>query len=228
MQEKELSMSGRNWGDAVVDGSTLVFNVAGKPAFRIPLTDVGQVPCAHACHQRILCRHLLSHIYTCLLAMSLKKWHVADGTVYLAALLIHYMPALLTRSNCSLQVTLVGSSQLLITGLTTRPAMYGLVNIPRSNSANRRCAGSVNKVLCLHGIGAAACFPTPCRCRRAGMMSCWSSLLTTQQEATMKMPCARCRSMCPKRATGLEGKRPHQQRRCEDSCFVPQAPRVQL
>ena len=36
-------MSGRNWGDAVVDGSTLVFNVAGKPAFRIPLTDVGQV-----------------------------------------------------------------------------------------------------------------------------------------------------------------------------------------
>lgn len=36
-------MSGRNWGDAVIDGSTLVFNVAGKPAFRIPLTDVGQV-----------------------------------------------------------------------------------------------------------------------------------------------------------------------------------------
>ena len=36
-------MSGRNWGDAVVDGSTLVFSVAGKPAFRIPLTDVGQV-----------------------------------------------------------------------------------------------------------------------------------------------------------------------------------------
>lgn len=43
IEEKELSMSGRNWGDAVVDGSTLVFNVAGKPAFRIPLTDVGQV-----------------------------------------------------------------------------------------------------------------------------------------------------------------------------------------
>ena len=47
LQEKELSMSGRNWGDAVIDGSTLVFNVAGKPAFRIPLTDVGQV--------RVLC-----------------------------------------------------------------------------------------------------------------------------------------------------------------------------
>ena len=44
LQEKELSMSGRNWGDAVIDGSTLVFNVAGKPAFRRPLTDVGQVP----------------------------------------------------------------------------------------------------------------------------------------------------------------------------------------
>ena len=51
-QEKELSMSGRNWGDAVVDGSTLVFNVAGKPAFRIPLTDVGQV-CSNC-----LSRHL--------------------------------------------------------------------------------------------------------------------------------------------------------------------------
>lgn len=45
LQEKELSLSGRNWGDAVIDGSTLVFNVAGKPAFRIPLTDVGQVTC---------------------------------------------------------------------------------------------------------------------------------------------------------------------------------------
>lgn len=36
-------MTGRNWGEAIIDGSTLVFNVAGKPALRIPLTDVGQV-----------------------------------------------------------------------------------------------------------------------------------------------------------------------------------------
>lgn len=43
VQEKELSMTGRNWGEAIIDGSTLVFNVAGKPALRIPLTDVGQV-----------------------------------------------------------------------------------------------------------------------------------------------------------------------------------------
>lgn len=43
LQEKELSMTGRNWGEAIIDGSTLVFNVAGKPALRIPLTDVGQV-----------------------------------------------------------------------------------------------------------------------------------------------------------------------------------------
>ena len=49
LQEKELSTSGRNWGDAVIDGSTLVFNVAGKPAFRIPLTDVGQVT-GTTCH----------------------------------------------------------------------------------------------------------------------------------------------------------------------------------
>jgi len=43
IEEKELSMTGRNWGEAIIDGSTLVFNVAGKPALRIPLTDVGQV-----------------------------------------------------------------------------------------------------------------------------------------------------------------------------------------
>ena len=47
-------MTGRNWGEAIIDGSTLVFNVAGKPALRIPLTDVGQVcttclPCACPC-----------------------------------------------------------------------------------------------------------------------------------------------------------------------------------
>ena len=38
-----MSTVGRNWGDAVIDGSTLVFNVDGKPAFRFPLSDVGQV-----------------------------------------------------------------------------------------------------------------------------------------------------------------------------------------
>ncbi len=55
-------MSGRNWGDAVIDGSTLVFNVAGKPAFRIPLTDVGQVCVTQYttsyCHN-MHCRELL-------------------------------------------------------------------------------------------------------------------------------------------------------------------------
>lgn len=43
-------MTGRNWGEAIIDGSTLVFNVAGKPALRIPLTDVGQV-----CSTCLLC-----------------------------------------------------------------------------------------------------------------------------------------------------------------------------
>ena len=49
LQEKELSMTGRNWGEAIIDGSTLVFNVAGKPALRIPLTDVGQVSLMSKC-----------------------------------------------------------------------------------------------------------------------------------------------------------------------------------
>ena len=76
-------MSGRNWGDAVIDGSTLVFNVAGKPAFRIPLTDVGQVTSTvhnlsqsnrqatgHAsyCSKVKLCR-------TCLLHCELTRLH---------------------------------------------------------------------------------------------------------------------------------------------------------
>ena len=36
-------MSGRNWGAAAVQGSTLVFSVGSRPAFRVPLKDVGGV-----------------------------------------------------------------------------------------------------------------------------------------------------------------------------------------
>ncbi|KAK9811520.1 hypothetical protein WJX72_005220 [[Myrmecia] bisecta] len=43
IEEQELAVSGRNWGDALIDGSTLVFKVNGKPAFRVPLNEVGQV-----------------------------------------------------------------------------------------------------------------------------------------------------------------------------------------
>lgn len=42
-QEQALSISGRNWGNAMVEEGTLVFQVGQKPAFRIPLKDVGQV-----------------------------------------------------------------------------------------------------------------------------------------------------------------------------------------
>ena len=42
-QEQELAVSGRNWGAAAVQGSTLVFSVGSKPAFRVPLKDVGGV-----------------------------------------------------------------------------------------------------------------------------------------------------------------------------------------
>ena len=43
IQEQALSISGRNWGGATVEEGTLVFRVGNKPAFRIPLRDVGQV-----------------------------------------------------------------------------------------------------------------------------------------------------------------------------------------
>ena len=36
-------MSGRNWGAAAVQGSTLVFSVGSRPAFCVPLKDVGGV-----------------------------------------------------------------------------------------------------------------------------------------------------------------------------------------
>ena len=38
-----MSITGRNWGSATLDGATMVFAVGSKPAFRIPLKDVNQV-----------------------------------------------------------------------------------------------------------------------------------------------------------------------------------------
>jgi len=38
----ELSTKGWNWGDVEFQGSTMIFNVAGKRAFGIPLTDVSR------------------------------------------------------------------------------------------------------------------------------------------------------------------------------------------
>ena len=46
MQREEPALTGRNWGKPDIVGGTLVFTVAGKPAFRVPLKDVGQVSCA--------------------------------------------------------------------------------------------------------------------------------------------------------------------------------------
>ncbi|KAK9825879.1 hypothetical protein WJX81_000254 [Elliptochloris bilobata] len=43
IEEQELAVSGRNWGAAAVQGSTLVFSVGSKPAFCVPLKDVGGV-----------------------------------------------------------------------------------------------------------------------------------------------------------------------------------------
>jgi len=43
VQVQEMACNGRNWGDAEIDSATLVFRVGNKPAFRIPLQDVGQV-----------------------------------------------------------------------------------------------------------------------------------------------------------------------------------------
>lgn len=42
-QEEQLSVSGRNWGDAVVDKSSLVFSVDKRTAFNIAIPDVSQV-----------------------------------------------------------------------------------------------------------------------------------------------------------------------------------------
>ena len=42
-QEQMVSVSGRNWGDALVDNASLTFKVDKKPAFSIALPDVSQV-----------------------------------------------------------------------------------------------------------------------------------------------------------------------------------------
>ncbi|EPS69750.1 hypothetical protein M569_05013, partial [Genlisea aurea] len=41
-EEKQLSVSGRNWGEVELDGNMLTFLVGGKQAFEISLADVAQ------------------------------------------------------------------------------------------------------------------------------------------------------------------------------------------
>jgi structure-specific recognition protein 1 len=41
-EEKPLAISGRNWGDAALEGSSLAFTVGGKHAFDVSISDVSQ------------------------------------------------------------------------------------------------------------------------------------------------------------------------------------------
>ena len=41
-EEKPLAISGRNWGDAASEGSSLAFTVGGKHAFDVSISDVLQ------------------------------------------------------------------------------------------------------------------------------------------------------------------------------------------
>ncbi|KAG0565956.1 hypothetical protein KC19_7G026800 [Ceratodon purpureus] len=41
-EEKPLAISGRNWGDATLEGSSLAFTVGGKHAFDVSISDVSQ------------------------------------------------------------------------------------------------------------------------------------------------------------------------------------------
>ena len=43
VQEQQMSVSGRNWGDAHVENSSLVFKADKKTSFSIALPDVSQV-----------------------------------------------------------------------------------------------------------------------------------------------------------------------------------------
>ena len=43
IQEQQMSLSGRNWGDALVENSSLVFKADKKISFSIALPDVSQV-----------------------------------------------------------------------------------------------------------------------------------------------------------------------------------------
>jgi len=43
VEDAPLSLTGHNWGKVQVDGASLVFNIADKPSFVVPLPDVAQV-----------------------------------------------------------------------------------------------------------------------------------------------------------------------------------------
>lgn len=43
VREAAVGVSGHNWGRVRVEGSSLVFEVGGRPSFRVPLPDVAQV-----------------------------------------------------------------------------------------------------------------------------------------------------------------------------------------
>jgi Structure-specific recognition protein (SSRP1) len=43
IKEEPVSISGRSWGTAEVENATLTFRVDSKVAFRLPLSEVGQV-----------------------------------------------------------------------------------------------------------------------------------------------------------------------------------------
>ena len=71
-----MSISGRNWGNATLDGATMTFAVGSKPAFRIPLKDVNQVqqnkeevndlpgcPCLQNRHRSRACRRHIEPVY---------------------------------------------------------------------------------------------------------------------------------------------------------------------
>lgn len=119
-QREELSVIGRNWGQATIEGGTLVFTVAGKPAFRIPLKDVGQVRLitpgllseaarlTDACVSCKLSRHALQHSVDSCRSFDTMQKHTAVCIVLQCTALDKPMP-------CSARSTLLLHAQLCIT-----------------------------------------------------------------------------------------------------------------
>jgi len=57
-EEKQLSISGHNWGGIAINGNMLCFNVGSKEAFQVSLADVSAESDAreNRCRPRFPCR----------------------------------------------------------------------------------------------------------------------------------------------------------------------------
>ena len=89
-QEHTMSVSGRNWGDAEIDGSSLVFGHGRRSIFRVALPDVTQV-CLHSFLLFVFNIRPLVLCAAGLLASDPREWQLGATEAHYAGLCWHVM-----------------------------------------------------------------------------------------------------------------------------------------